>query len=69
MKKIHLHLTKELKSMAKPIAPTPILYGKEAEDFLDKMMEPPSEEKIKFMKEILKNFEKFNYFENLKLEK
>lgn len=55
--------------MAKPIAPTPTLYGKEAEDFLDRMMEPPSEEEKKFIKQLLKDFEKFNYFENLKLEK
>ena len=60
---------KELKGMAKPIAPTPTLYGKEAEDFLDKMREPPSKEEKEFIKQLLKNFKKFNYFENLKLEK
>ena len=54
--------------MAKPIAPTPILYGKEAEQFLDRIMEPPSKEEIKYMKELIKKFEEFDKHDNLRVE-
>ncbi|MCL2156642.1 MAG: hypothetical protein FWH54_01320 [Methanobrevibacter sp.] len=49
--------------MAKPIAPTPTLYGKEAEDFLDRLREPPSKEEIKFIKDLVKSFKDFENLE------
>ena len=36
--------------MANPIGDTPTLYGKEAEDFLNKLFEPLSEKDIEFKK-------------------
>ena len=33
--------------MAKPIGATPDLYGEDAERFLRRMFEPPTEEKLK----------------------
>ena len=48
--------------MAKPIAPTPILYGKDAEQFLDRIIEPPSEEEKKFIKELVEKFKEFDNY-------
>jgi len=42
--------------MATPIAPTPTLHGKDANEFVEKMFEPPSEEEIAFIKEIIEMF-------------
>ena len=41
---------KEVKNMAKPIGDTPTLYGKEASDFLNKMVEPLTEKDKEFKK-------------------
>ena len=38
--------------MAKPIAPTPILEGKEAYDFLMEMLKPSSDKKKRMLREI-----------------
>ncbi|KZX12321.1 hypothetical protein [Methanobrevibacter curvatus] len=42
--------------MAKPIAPTPILYGKDANEFLDMTNKPPTEDEKKFIKEVKETF-------------
>ena len=46
--------------MARPIEPTPILYGENAEEFLKKINEPPSLKDIAFMKEVLETFKDFD---------
>ncbi|ADC46816.1 hypothetical protein mru_0965 [Methanobrevibacter ruminantium M1] len=38
--------------MARPISPTPTLYGEDARRFLKKMNEPPTEKEKKFWKEV-----------------
>jgi len=40
--------------MARPIGITPTLYGKDAEEFLKKMKEPPSKEDIEYAEKIKK---------------
>lgn len=40
----------EVKNMAKPIGDTPTLYGKEASDFLNRMVEPLTEKDKEFKK-------------------
>ncbi|MDR0912608.1 MAG: hypothetical protein LBM96_08445 [Methanobrevibacter sp.] len=49
--------------MAKPIEPTPILYGKEADKFMEMISEPATDEELEFMKKIIKRFENFNPLE------
>ncbi|MGA2677561.1 MAG: hypothetical protein ACLQG5_09095 [Methanobacterium sp.] len=39
--------------MARPIAPTPVLKGKDAERFLKKMKEPPKKGEVKFLKKAI----------------
>lgn len=49
--------------MAKPIASTPILEGKDAERFLDIMLKEqtdPDPKRIKFIREALESFKKFH---------
>ncbi len=38
--------------MARPIEPTPTLYGKDAIEFLKRMKEPPTKEEIEHAKKI-----------------
>lgn len=38
--------------MARPISPTPTLYGEDARRFLEKMNQPPTEKEKKFWKEV-----------------
>lgn len=38
--------------MARPIAKTPTLYGKDAEIVLERMIKPPSKEDIEFKKKL-----------------
>ena len=38
--------------MAKPIGDTPVLYGKEAEDFLNHMLDPPTEKQKELSKKM-----------------
>ena len=45
-----MYQLKEVKNMAKPIGDTPTLYGKEASDFLNKMVEPLTEKDKEFKK-------------------
>ena len=42
--------TEEVKNMAKPIGDTPTLCGKEASDFLNRMVEPLTEKDKEFKK-------------------
>ena len=48
--------------MARPIEPTPTLYGKDADEFVRKMFEPPTEEEKKFAKEIMEEFKNHDPF-------
>jgi len=43
--------------LAKPISPTPILKGKDAERFLKRMEKPPTKEKKEFLKKAVKAYE------------
>jgi hypothetical protein len=43
--------------MARPIAPTPTLKGKDAERFLEKMKEPPTKGEVEFLKKAIKTYE------------
>ena len=38
--------------MAKPIGDTPVLYGKEAEDFLNHVLDPPTEKQKELSKKM-----------------
>ena len=40
--------------MAKPIGDTPVLYGKEAAEFINTMFEPPTKEEKEFKKKLEK---------------
>jgi hypothetical protein len=42
--------------MARPIAPTPTLKGRDAERFLEKMEEPPTMEEVEFLKKAIKAY-------------
>lgn len=42
--------------MARPIAPTPVLKGKDAERFLEKMEEPPKKGEVEFLKKAIKAY-------------
>ncbi|OPY24048.1 MAG: hypothetical protein A4E26_00566 [Methanobacterium sp. PtaU1.Bin097] len=44
--------------MATPIAPTPILKGKDALRFLKKMEEPPTKEEVEFLKKAIETYKK-----------
>jgi len=49
--------------MAKPIQPTPILEGKDAERFLEIMLKEqanPNPKRIKFIREALESFKNFH---------
>jgi len=49
--------------MAKPIQPTPILEGKDAERFLESMLKEqtdPDPKRIRFIREALESFKKFH---------
>jgi len=46
--------------MAQPIAPTPILKGKDADEFARQMFEPATEEEIAYMKNVIKMFKNHN---------
>lgn len=46
--------------MAKPIASTPTLEGKDADDFVKQMFEAPTEEEIAYMKETFEMFKNHN---------
>ena len=48
--------------MARPIEPTPILYGEDAKNFLEKINEPPRPEVVAFVKEALETFKDFDPF-------
>ncbi|MBZ9570551.1 hypothetical protein KQY27_03200 [Methanobrevibacter sp. TMH8] len=49
--------------MAEPIAPTPTLEGKDADEFVKKMFEPASLEEMAFMKETIEMFKDSNLLE------
>ena len=49
--------------MAIPIAPTPVLEGKDADEFARKMFEPPTEEEIEYMKKTIEMFKNHNPLE------
>lgn len=42
--------------MATPIAPTPVLKGKDAKRFLERMKKPPTEEEVEFLKKAIKTY-------------
>jgi len=46
--------------MAEKIKPTPTLYGKDANEFVKKMFEPPSKEEIEYNKKVLERFKEHN---------
>jgi len=48
--------------MAEPIAPTPTLSGKDADEFVKKMFEPASDEEIAFIKEVIETFKDHDPF-------
>ena len=48
--------------MANPIKPTPTLYGEDAERFLRIIEEPPSEETIAFINDVLETMEEYEPF-------
>ena len=48
--------------MAEPIASTPTLRGKDADEFIKKMFEPLSEEEIDFIEEIMEMFKNHDPF-------
>jgi hypothetical protein len=47
---------KEMIFMARPIEPTPILKGKDAERFLKRMEEPATPEEKEFLKKAIKAY-------------
>ncbi len=46
--------------MAKEIEPTPILSDEDADEFVRKMFEHPSEEEIEYMEKIIERFKDHN---------
>lgn len=42
--------------MARPIASTPTLKGRDAERFLEKLEEPPTKEEVEFLKKAIKAY-------------
>jgi len=48
--------------LARPIEPTPTLYGKDADRFVRMMFEPPTEEEKKFAKKIMEEFKNHDPF-------
>lgn len=50
--------------MAEEIKPTPVLSGEDADEFLKKMFEPPTEEEIAYMKEAMKMFKNHDPFKD-----
>ena len=46
--------------MVDKIKPTPTLYGKNANEFVKKMFEPPSKEEIDYYKKVIKRFKNHN---------
>ncbi|MCL2115975.1 MAG: hypothetical protein FWH29_07125 [Methanobrevibacter sp.] len=43
--------------MSTPIAPTPIIYGEDADEFVEKMFKPFSKEKKAHFKKVLEMFD------------
>ena len=48
--------------MVRPIEPTPMLYGKDADEFARKMFEPPTKRQKELAKEIMEEFENHDPF-------
>ena len=48
--------------MARPIEPTPTLYGKDADEFARKMFAPPTKEDKKLAKELWETFKDHDPF-------
>ncbi len=50
MRKYNKSINREVINMAKPIGDTPTLYGKDASDFLNRMVEPLTKKDKEFKK-------------------
>ena len=48
--------------MAQEIAPTPVLSGKAADEFVEKMFEPLTEKEIAFIEDIMETFKDYDPF-------
>ena len=48
--------------MARPIETTPTLYGKDADRFARRMLEPPTKEEKEFAKKIMEKFKEHDPF-------
>jgi len=48
--------------LARPIAPTPTLYGKDADEFVRKMFEPPTKRQKEFAKKLHEKFKDHDPF-------